>query len=168
MEVREIRAPKLTVELVPETCWGSNLRGQLPQKQWDWLRRRVYREAGWRCETCGQKPDAPLHCHEVWSYVDERGVQKLAALTCLCPRCHEATHPGHANVKGHGAEALEWLMRVNSWPEPVARDYQAAAFAQWEERSQREWSCDLSLLRGYGVPLPAVLDSRGHQRRVIG
>ena len=89
----------------------------------------TYREAGWRCETCGGKPDAPLHCHEVWSYDDQRGVQKLERLKCLCPRCHEATHPGHANIKGRGAEALEWLMQVNDWPEPVARDYQAAAFA---------------------------------------
>ena len=56
------------------------------------------------------------------------------------PRCHEATHPGHANIKGRGAEALEWLMQVNGWPEPVADAYQAAAFAQWQERSQRDWS----------------------------
>ena len=149
------------MELVPATCWGSNLHWQLPREQWDALRKRTYREAGWRCETCGGKPDAPLHCHEVWSYDDERGVQKLEALKCLCPRCHEATHPGHANIKGRGAEALEWLMQVNDWPEPVAADYQAAAFAQWQERSQRDWDCDLSLLRDYGIPVPAMLDDHG-------
>ena len=98
------------------------------------------------------EPDAPLHCHEVWSYDDERCVQKLDALKCLCPRCHEATHPGHANIKGRGAQALEWLMPVNGWLEPIADDYQAAAFAQWEERSQRDRVCDLSRLREYGVP----------------
>ena len=58
-------------------------------------------------------------------------------------------------------------MQVNGWPEPVAADYQAAAFAQWQERSQRDWVCDLSLLRDYGIPLLATLDDRGRQRRVI-
>ena len=57
-------------------------------------------------------------------------------------------------------------MEVNDWPEPVAADYQAEAFAQWQERSQRDWDCDLSLLRNYGIPLPATLDEHGRQRRV--
>jgi hypothetical protein len=59
-------------------------------------------------------------------------------------------------------------MQVNGWPEPVAADYQAAAFTQWEERSQRDWVCDLSLLRKYGIPVPAMLDDRGGRRRVVG
>ena len=101
----------------------------MPREQWDALRKRTYREAGWRCETCCGKPDAPLHCHEVWSYDNHALGAEAARAQCLGTQCHKATHPGHANIKGRGAEAVEWLMQVNGWPEPVARDYQAAAFA---------------------------------------
>ena len=85
-------------------------------------------------------------------------MQKLERLKCLCPRCHEATHPGHADIKGRGAEALEWLMQVNGWPELVADDYQAAAFAQWQKRSQRDW--DLRPLAPTRLRHPAPDDVR--------
>src|SRR5688500_8134041 len=45
----------LTVELVPRTCWFSNLRSELSQDEWDRLRRSVYERAGNRCEVCGGK-----------------------------------------------------------------------------------------------------------------
>lgn len=119
-----------------------------------------------RCETCGQQPDAPLQLHEVRSYHDECGVQKLERLMCLCLRCHEATHPGH--VAGRGAEELDWLMHVTGWPERVA-DRCRPWRSQWEGRSRRDWICHLSLLRDYGIPLPTLLNDRGRQRRpVIG
>ena len=161
-------APRLTVELVPSTCWGSSLKGQLSAKQWDWLRRRVYRDADYHCEICGQRPDGPVHCHEVWSYDDALGVQKLEQLKCVCPPCHDATHPGFADAQGRGQEALERLADVNGWPLEAAQAHQEACFEQWARRSERDWTCDLSLLREYGIPVPRLLDDRGHQRRVIG
>jgi hypothetical protein len=70
--------PKLTVELVPETSWYSNLRSELTEEQWDTVRRRCYVAADYRCEVCGGRgPKWPVECHEVWSYDDLEHVQTL-------------------------------------------------------------------------------------------
>ncbi len=71
----KIRVPRtqLTVELVPRTCWFSNLRSELSKEEWDRLRRPVFERAGNRCEVCGGKgTQHPVECHEVWEYDDER------------------------------------------------------------------------------------------------
>src|SRR5258708_22360853 len=52
---------KLTIELVPETCWYSNMRSALPRDEWDRLRRQVYADYGHRCGICGAR--GKLHCH---------------------------------------------------------------------------------------------------------
>lgn len=55
---------KLEIELVPEKQWGMSLAQLLPKKDWDILRRKVYKRYGWTCQVC----DAfgiEVHCHEV-------------------------------------------------------------------------------------------------------
>ena len=37
--------PKLSVELVPSTAWGENLRSILTKEMWDELRKKSYRKA---------------------------------------------------------------------------------------------------------------------------
>ena len=34
-----MKKPKLTIELVPRTCFYSNVRSNLPDKEWDRLRK---------------------------------------------------------------------------------------------------------------------------------
>ena len=41
---------RLTVELVPSTCWYTNVRSHVPKTVWDRLRRQVAAAAGDRCE----------------------------------------------------------------------------------------------------------------------
>src|SRR5437588_2921912 len=99
----EILAPRtlLTVELVPSTCWFSNLRSELDKDDWDRLRHAVYERAGNYCEVCGQRgAQHPVECHEVWEYDDEHSVQRLSGLIALCPACHEAKHMGRASSMG--------------------------------------------------------------------
>jgi len=69
--------------------------------------------------------------------------------------------------EGRGQEALERLAEINGWPLEAADAYQEACSEQWARRSERDWTCDLSLLRQCGIPVPTLLDDRGHQRRVI-
>ena len=57
---------RLTVELVPSTCWYTNVRSHVPKAVWDRLRRQVAAEAGDRCEICGGRGRRwPVECHEV-------------------------------------------------------------------------------------------------------
>jgi hypothetical protein len=152
----EILAPRtfLTVELVPRTCWFSNLRSELSREEWDRLRHAVYERAGSRCEVCGQRgAEHPVECHEVWEYDDEHHVQRLAGLAALCPACHEAKHIGYASTVGRSGQARAHLARVNGWSMDDVELYLEAQFEQWSRRSQHEWSLDLSWLRQFGIDI---------------
>ena len=146
-------APKLTVELVPETCWYSNVRSNVPRAEWDHLRKLVYAAAGHRCEICGgHGRQHPVECHEVWEYDDERHVQRLARMVALCPRCHEVKHFGRAQMEGNERRALRWLKEVNGWTEAEAIHHVQAATFAWRERSRHEWELDISFLEDGSLP----------------
>ena len=152
----------LTVELVPRTCWFSNLRSELSQDEWDRLRRLVYERSGNRCEVCGGKGKAhPVECHEVWEYDDERLVQRLSGLIALCPACHEAKHMGYASTVGRAGQARAHLARVNGWSMDDVELYLEMQFEQWSRRSNHEWSLDLSWLRQFGLDLHPRRNSQG-------
>lgn len=60
-------APRLTIELVPKTCWFSNVRDRVSRQDWDRIRSQVYEQADRRCEVCGGRGSRhPVECHEVW------------------------------------------------------------------------------------------------------
>jgi len=109
----------LTIELVPETCWGSSLHHELAKDQWDVLRRATYAAADNRCQVCGNNRRlgnrSAVDCHEIWQYHDDTHVQRLAGLIALCPACHECVHMGRANAHGNADRAWAHLMRVNHW-----------------------------------------------------
>ena len=97
--------PKLTIELVPSTCWFSNVRTLLPKKTWDTLRKESYNKANNKCEVCGDhgKNQGVKHfveCHEIWEYDDTNRTQTLKGLISLCPRCHMVKHFGRTTVIG--------------------------------------------------------------------
>ena len=152
----ESKGPRLSVELVPATCWSSNLRSELPRPAWDVLRRRSYRDAGYRCEVCGGRgPAHPVECHEQWSYDDAALVQRLVRMVALCPACHQVKHLGRAHAIGRGDQARAHLASVNGWDRAATDAYVDAVFAQWERRSTHDWQLDLEALTAYGVTPPA-------------
>jgi len=143
---------KLTIELVPQTCWCSNVRSGVNKRDWDVLRKKVYAEAGHRCEICGGVGRRhPVECHEVWNYNDETKVQKLESMIALCSSCHTVKHFGRAQVRGVDAQALRHLCKVNRLSVEEGKRYIREAFLVWETRSGFEWGLDLSGLDRYGV-----------------
>ena len=150
----------LRVELVPATSWGANLRSALPRSDWDRLRKKAYRLAGYKCEICGGKgPKHPVECHEVWEYDDERHVQRLERLIALCPACHEVKHFGRAETMGQSERAFVHLMRVNGWTNGTAQGHLYQAFDKWRSRSFHQWKLDLSWLGGQGIEVPEMGES---------
>jgi hypothetical protein len=163
----EILLPRtrLTVELVPSTCWFSNLRSELSQQDWDRLRHATYERAGQRCEVCGQRGSAhPVECHEVWEYDDEHHVQRLAGLVALCPACHESKHIGYATSTGRSSQARSHLARINGWSMDSVELYLEAEFEQWSRRSQHEWTLDLSWLEQFGIEISPKRPGREARR----
>jgi hypothetical protein len=44
---------KLAIELIPEPCWGMNLRNVLPDRRWTMISRQVREAASGKCQICG-------------------------------------------------------------------------------------------------------------------
>jgi hypothetical protein len=142
---------KLSVELVPSTCWFSNVRTNLTPVQWDKIRKISYEKANHKCEICKEtgKEQGYKHnveCHEIWEYNDKTRVQRFAGLISLCPRCHQVKHIGRASAIGKQAEAFDQLEKVNGWDHLQVVEHLAEMFEQYKERSKHEWTLDLSIL----------------------
>ncbi len=149
---QENAARWLTVELVPKTCWFSNVRDHVDKETWDRLRKQTYAKAGNRCEVCGGRgPKWPVECHEIWHYDDARQVQTLVGLIALCPACHEVKHIGLAQINGRYEQAQAHLARVNGWSADDVSAYLEGVWELWYRRSRHEWRLDLSWLEGLGV-----------------
>jgi 5-methylcytosine-specific restriction endonuclease McrA len=158
-------APRLTIELVPSTCWYSNVRSEASQADWNVIRRAAYRAAGYRCEVCGRRgPQHPVECHESWHYDERQLVQRLERMIALCPACHQVKHLGHANTTAHGPQARAHLADVNGWSPQQTDRYIAEAFATWQRRSRNEWQLDITALADYGVGTAAS----GGEREIMG
>jgi hypothetical protein len=107
----------LFVDLVPSSCWFTNVRSCVSQQDWDRLRRPILRRADYRCEICGAPEDRTrqqwLDVHERCHYNDRTGVQTLRRLLAVCKACHLATHFGYARVSGRDEEARTQLTAVS-------------------------------------------------------
>lgn len=140
---------KLGVELVPRTCWYSNVRTNVGSADWQLCKTYVRERSGDQCEICGGVgPKWPVECHEVWEY-DETGtdyVQRLVDLIALCPRCHEVKHIGRAEAIGNLRRAERHLMAVNGWSNSVTTAYLELVFDVWRRRSLHNWTLDISML----------------------
>lgn len=143
---------KLTIELVPSTCWFSNVRSEVSQKEWDYLRKLSYKKAKNKCEICkGIGEKHPVECHEVWDYNDEEKIQKLKSLIALCPKCHQVKHPGLAEKLGKSNEVIEQLMLVNKISKKESLSIIKKSFSIFHDRSKYQWKLDLSYLDELGI-----------------
>ena len=160
---------KLTIELVPTTCFFSNVRSELPATEWDRLRKASYEAAGFKCEVCSgsglnQGYKHALECHEIWEYDDTDHIQYLRGLISLCPRCHQVKHMGRTTVIGKQAVAFKHLEVVNGWNHKEVVDYVAESFLIHRYRSQFEWKLDVNVLHEeYGVAKNLITEA--HKKR---
>lgn len=140
---------KLNFELVPDSCWYSNLRSLLPPGGWDIVRKKAYARAGGRCMICGAKTSR-LEAHEVWSYDEKNAVQKLEKVIAVCHACHEVIHIGRTQLMGREREAGEHFMKVNGC---TYAEYRKALGEANEAHRRRnavpEWKLDLTNLKDF-------------------
>lgn len=157
----------LFVDLVPRSCWFTNVRYCVAQTEWDRVRRMVYGRAGNRCEACGAAPDRSakqyLEAHERWAYDATTPTQRLMRLIALCTACHQATHFGYAQLKGRAVEAFDHLMDVTGMSEQETDEHIARAFQLWRQRSEQDWTLDLTMLTGVGIELAPPPEAAGRR-----
>jgi hypothetical protein len=160
--------PKLTIELVPKTCWYSNVRTQLPEEQWNIIRKIAYKESNHKCKICtGSGLDQgfkhPVECHEEWEYNDVDKVQTLVGLAAICPKCHQVKHIGRTMLMGRGVEAMLHLSQVNDWNDSETNNYVNESFGIFNERSEHDWKLNVTILHErYGVPMDLIEEA--HKR----
>ena len=138
---------KLQFELIPDSCWYSNLRSILTPEQWNTVRFDAYRRAEGKCTVCGRSV-ARLEAHERWSYDENTNTQILRDVVALCHACHSVVHIGRTQLMGGEEKARQWFMKVNGC---TYADYRAALGEANEIHRRRnlvpEWKLDLSWLQ---------------------
>lgn len=140
---------KLEIELVPDSCWYSNLRSLLSPAQWDFIRKDAYARANGACMICKAQTKR-LEAHERWEYDEKNAVQRLTGVVAVCRACHEVIHIGRTQLSGREKEASEHFMRVNGCP---YAEYRKALGEANEAHRRRnlipEWKLDLTYLKRY-------------------
>ncbi|RZI84721.1 MAG: DNA primase [Rubrivivax sp.] len=147
------QATRLYVDMIPSSCWLTNVRSSVSADDWKQISLGVKQRAHRHCEVCHAPADTAnkvyLEAHERFEYVN--GVQVLRRLVCLCSTCHGATHFGHATAKGQEQEARAHLMHINGWNSAELEAHIRSAYALWSSRSCQQWGLDLSILMAAGV-----------------
>lgn len=141
--------PLLSLELIPKTVFGENLRNRLTATQWNKCKKFAKDQSEGVCALCGNVgAKGIVQCHERWVWIEtpDAHIQKLVGLIALCPRCHSAKHYGRAQIMGFADDANEQLLTVNGWSMAELNDHILASKMQWLERSQFQWELDLSWL----------------------
>ena len=140
---------KLNFELVPDSCWYSNLRSILSPAQWDFVRKDAYARAGGRCMICGT-PTRRLEAHERWEYDEKNCVQKLVDVVAVCHSCHEVIHIGRTQLLGGEERACAHFIKVNGCSYTEYRKALGEANEAHRRRNRiPEWKLDLGWLKRF-------------------
>lgn len=155
----------LFVDLIPSSCWFTNVRYCVDPLDWDRLRRKVYSRADNRCECCGSSQDG-LEAHERWNYDEKKKVQKLVRLVALCRECHQTTHFGLAQIKGKAEVAANHLHRMRGFNAAELSRHIGDAFELYHDRCQYTWDLDLSLITSNGMKLATTRPERSQRKEI--
>ena len=142
---------KLTIELVPLSCWGQNLRSQVTKNRWKRIRQPYLEKFNNTCGICGS--DHLIGLHEVWEYDDKQLTQRLAGFIPLCELCRYVKHIGRANIlakegKLDYSKVISHFLTVNQCNLETFESHYKESFEIWGERSLHEWKLDLGEFKG--------------------
>ena len=100
---------------LPKPLHGLAPRTILGKTWWDKTRRKCYKDAGYRCESCGIQAAwnidrnifdfspyynglLKLHAHEDYHIDYDKKEAVLNKIVCLCPTCHNYIHSGRTQA----------------------------------------------------------------------
>jgi hypothetical protein len=140
---------KLDFELVPDSCWYSNLRTLFPKEVWETIKKISKKNACGKCSICGKLTNR-LETHESWEYDEKNHIQKLVGIIAVCKDCHSVIHIGFTQLKGDIERAENHYMKVN---ECSYSEYRKALGEANEIHKRRnlvpEWELDVSYVKKY-------------------
>ena len=129
---KELSKYKLWADLVPRSNFFKNFRDVFSQKEWDILRKEVYKKDNYKCSICG-KEDIRLEAHENWKYDYQQSIQKLISVDALCYMCHRNKHLGHSGIliregKLNQEELISHWAKINNVNIKQFREYKVKVF----------------------------------------
>lgn len=140
---------KLNFEILPDGCWGSNLRTILSKKQWDFIKKDAKIRAQGKCVICGKKTDK-FDAHERWVFDEENGVQILQDVIAICKDCHSTIHIGRTQLLGNVERAENHYIKVNGCSYAEMRADLGKANEEHKRRNLvSEWKLDISWLKRF-------------------
>jgi len=135
---------KLSIGLIPRTAFYNNVRSIVSKKEWDIIRKTVYKEANYVCEICGGKGKRhPVECHEIWDYDSNNFQITLTGFIALCPSCHSCKHWGLSQIRGLELKCYDHYCKVNNIDFKTAQRLVINAFETWSERSKYKWNVNI-------------------------
>lgn len=162
-EDRNFGGKILFVDLIPSSCWFTNIHSATAPHHWPAVRHVIIERAEHRCECCGA--GGRIDCHERWDF--DRGThrQTLKRLVALCQPCHTATHFGLAQIRGLEPQARQHIQTVNGWSWEQTDAHIFEAFDLWAWRSEQLWGLDISMIERAGIETAGPVD--GETRRQV-
>lgn len=148
----------LTIELVPFTMHGKNLRAVLSKEHWREVCAFTHNLHRHRCLECGRdRLKAKLECHEQWEYsyrgyTDSQnkyktiGVMRMERLLTLCHECHMGKHIKLAEKKGEYEHTKEHLKKVYGLTDLQFKWKVHKAVKKVREQSKFNYELDLTFM----------------------
>ncbi len=129
---KELSKYKLWADLVPRSNFFKNFRDVFSQKEWDILRKEVYKKDNYKCSICG-KEDIRLEAHENWKYDYQQSIQKFISVCALYYMCHRNKHLGHSGIlirkgKLNQEELISHWAKINNVNIKQFREYKVKVF----------------------------------------
>lgn len=142
----------ITIDPIPEQNWGINLAHLLPVKEWDKLRKNVYKQYNYKCGICNS--EGRMNCHEIWNFDDEKYIQKLVGFIALCNKCHDIKHWGRSVAMVHKGQYLsEYLdlltkhfLKVNKCSQEDFDAHKVEVGNKQQERNKHKYKVDFGIL----------------------
>ncbi len=164
-EDRNYGGSELFIDLIPKSCWFTNVRYCVSKEDWNKIRKIIYKRTGYICECCKIdciKSNNSIEAHERWHYDYENKIQKLVRLVALCKKCHQSTHYGFAKINGKEKEAIEHLQMVRNFNLSELNEHVNMAYSSWFEKNQYSWNLNLDLitLNGFNIIKPIHIQDR--------
>lgn len=93
----------LYVDLIPSSCWYTNVRNNVDAIDWERLKEMCKKRVHYRCELCGTEADYSqknfLECHERYLFDKNKNIQKILRFMCVCSMCQKVTHFGLTQIQ---------------------------------------------------------------------
>ncbi len=138
---------RLEVEFVPSRLRYSSFYKVFSREEWDRLRDETVEKNGGKCQICGETRGI-MNFDAIWSYDDEKHIQKLEGFTLLCDMCHYTKNIGVARVLADSGlldynKLITHFCKANKCSRKEFEKSREKALKTWEKRSHYKWKRDL-------------------------